>query len=227
MSLIQSCLRVLDDRRDIDHVLVLTGDIDYRGFVIQLKNRKLRVTLICQEGNHNPYLVDDAHRAYSVSFVAEFPHTWWNQAPQAEIAAILDARYTYDSGKIAELVKQLDPAKPFHSAGILAVLESRFDLTADDSAAFEKLKTLVSPALKHFENQVYETRDRQAIARVDRVWEKIRGLDLYHLQLLGTDKLPDAFEKLLPLLEHPDKDYKQTAIRSLGNLGGLAFLSKI
>ncbi len=219
MSLIQSCLQVLDDQPEIDHVLILTGDIDYAELVTQLKNWKVRVTLICQEGNHSPYLADATHRAYSVAFVAEFPQTWWKQAPRAEITAILDTRYTSDPSAIAGLMQQLDPAFPYHSAAILEVLETRFELTADDLAEFEKFKALITPALQRFEARVVESRDQQAIARVGLVWDKVRAMEIHHYLLLGVNKTPGAFEKLLPLLDHADKSYRQAAIQSLGHLG--------
>lgn len=219
ISLIQSCLKILDNHPNFNHVLILTGDIDYRELITQLKNRKIRVTLICQEGNHSPYLADATHRAYSVAFVAEFPKTWWMQTPQAEIAAILDARYTTDSNQISALMQALNHTKPYHAAAILTVIDTRLELAVDDPVVFEHFKATVTPALKRFEDQVRDARDRPAIARVDRVWEKVRTLEIHHILRLGLDKAPGAFDKLLPLLDHPDLNYRQAAIRALGSLG--------
>ncbi len=87
-SLIQSCINVLQNNRDINHVVIITGDSDFRELIVQLKDWDVRVTLICQEKNYSPNLVDEAHHAYAVSFVAEFPTKWWTSFPQNVLETI-------------------------------------------------------------------------------------------------------------------------------------------
>jgi len=76
-SLIQSCTSVLNNNKDINHVLLISGDGDFVELTDRLHDRQVAITLICQENNYSIDLVSDVHRAYAVSFVAENSINWW------------------------------------------------------------------------------------------------------------------------------------------------------
>ncbi|MFX0096110.1 MAG: NYN domain-containing protein [Candidatus Hodarchaeota archaeon] len=77
ISLIQSCIDVLEDKTEINHVLLISGDGDFLELTEQLHNWDIRITLICQQHNYNSNLVSDVHKAYSVSYIAHNPNNWW------------------------------------------------------------------------------------------------------------------------------------------------------
>ncbi len=76
-SLIQSCIDVLNNQTQINHVLLISGDGDFLELTDQLHEWQVAITLICQKQNYNPDLISDVHYAYTADFVAKNPQHWW------------------------------------------------------------------------------------------------------------------------------------------------------
>ena len=218
-SLIQSCINVLQNHKDINHVVILTGDADFRELLAQLKNWDVRVTLICQEQNYSPELVDEAHHAYAVSYVAEFPTNWWTTLPQSELETIREIQYTPDAMTIPPLLSHLDPTKPYHASAALSVLIALLDRVMRNPTAAESLKAAFMPALLDFEVKLAKSPQKDLLTQLEKVLEKIERNDTVAILQLGEEKPPGALEKLLPFLQHPDLNHRQDAIVALGNLG--------
>lgn len=68
---------MLKKNRQINQVLLISGDGDFLALTDQLNEWHVAITLICQEKNYNKDLISDVHYAFTVNFVASHPRDWW------------------------------------------------------------------------------------------------------------------------------------------------------
>ncbi len=212
-------MRVLQDHGEINHVIIITGDVDFRELLLQLKDWDVRVTLICQEKNYSPDLVDEAHHAYAVSYIAEFPTNWWTTLPQSELETIRMIQYNTDGDQIQQILAHLDPSKPYHTSAGLTALIGLLDHSMRNPTVAEALKAEITPALERFKEALSQNPQTDLLTQLTKVYEKIDRNEIAAILQLAEEKQPGAFEKLCPLLDHPDLNHRQTAIVALGRLG--------
>lgn len=75
--MMQSCLDVLRNKEEINHVLLLTGDGDFSDLADDLLDWKVTITLICQQQNVSSELLEYINKAYSVNLIAQNSSNWW------------------------------------------------------------------------------------------------------------------------------------------------------
>ncbi|QEE15006.1 NYN domain-containing protein [Promethearchaeum syntrophicum] len=76
-SLIQSCLDVLNNNEDINHVILISGDADFLTLIDQLHDWGVKITIICQQHNYSDDLITESQKAYTVRHISTNPYNWW------------------------------------------------------------------------------------------------------------------------------------------------------
>lgn len=75
--LMQSCIDVLRNKEEINHVILLSGDADFLALTNTLQEWNVKITIICQQQNYSDSLVNESQHAYTVGYIAENPNNWW------------------------------------------------------------------------------------------------------------------------------------------------------
>lgn len=102
-SLIQSCLAVINQYPEINHLLLISGDADFLPLIQNLFKQGIKVSILCQEGNKNRKYLEKVSKVAFLSDLIHHPQSWWEISQDVredpyESEELPEGVYIYDDG---------------------------------------------------------------------------------------------------------------------------------
>jgi len=102
-SLIQSCLAIIKQYPEINHLLLISGDADFLPLLQKLIKQGIKVSILCQERTANKNFLQGASNISFLSDLIHHPQSWWEvthdvrEDPYAS-EELHEGVYSYDDG---------------------------------------------------------------------------------------------------------------------------------